>query len=93
MAADLRGSGEAGGPTAESTCRRYAASIEALRPRFDIYERANAVNAHPWLVDLLVWSARRNPGRLQRMSGVLEETHVPGNLITPRGLARLLLGR
>ena len=78
---------------AGATCQRYAQAIEALRPRFDIYERANTVNAHPWLVDLLVWSAKRSPRRLQRMSGVLEETHTPGNLVTPRNLLRLVFGR
>ena len=73
--------------------RDLDAAIEALRPRFDIYERADTVNAHPWLVDLLVWSAKRSPRRLQRMSGVLEETHTPGNLVTPRNLLRLVFGR
>ncbi len=78
---------------AAATGERYHAAIEALRPRFDIYERANSVNARPWLVDLLVWSARRSPRRLARMSGVLEETHSPGNLISARSFARLLFER
>ena len=72
---------------------RYEAALLALRPRFAVYDRANSVNEHPWLVDLLVWSARRNPQRLARMSGVLEETHLPGNLITARALARLVFAR
>ena len=89
IAADaLRGTGDA-----EALCARYRAAIEALRPRFEVYERANGVNARPWLVDLLVWSARRSPRRLQRMSGVLEETHTPGNLISARSFARLLFER
>ena len=33
------------------------------KPRFDLYEQANRANAHPWLVDLLVWSAQRSPRR------------------------------
>lgn len=71
----------------------YEATLAALRPRFAVYEKANTVNERPWLVDLLVWSARRSPRRLQRMSGVLEETHTPGNLITARSFARLLFER
>ena len=66
----------------------YAARVLSLKPRFDLYEQANRANAHPWLVDLLVWSARRSPRRLQRMAGVLEETHIPTDAVTVRGVAR-----
>jgi hypothetical protein len=31
---------------------RYEAALLAMKPRFDLYERANAVNEHPWLADL-----------------------------------------
>lgn len=72
---------------------RYRASVEALRPRFAVYEQAEVVNDRPWLVDLLVWSARRSPHRLQRMSGVLEETHMPSQLLSARSFARLLFER
>ena len=68
----------------------YEAGVQALQPRYRMYEKANAVNEHPWLVDLVVWSARRSPGRLRRMSGLLEETHLPGNLMSPRSWLRLL---
>ena len=71
----------------------YEQRVRALAPRYAIYERANAVNEHPWLVDLLVWSARRSPGRLQRMSGVLEETHFPSSLTSPSAWWRLLFDR
>ncbi len=72
---------------------RYEAALRALRPRFEVYDKANSVNARPWLIDLLVWSARRSPRRLQRMSGVLEETHAPGNLVSLKSFARLLFER
>ena len=65
----------------------------ALKPRYVVYEKANTVNAHPWLVDLLVWSANRSPRRLQRMSGVLEETHLPSNLVNIKSWMRLLFER
>lgn len=72
-----------------ATCARYDASLAALKPRFDLYERANHVNAHPWLVDLLVWRARRSARLRQRMAGVLNETSNPGHLMTLKGVVRL----
>jgi len=64
----------------------YAAALAALKPRFDLYDRANQINAHPWLADLVIWRARRSPRLLRKMSGVLEETSNPGNLVSLRGL-------
>ena len=75
----------------ETTARAdYAARVMALKPRFDMYEQANRANAHPWLIDLLVWSAKRSPRRVQRMAGVLEETHIPTDAVTVRGVLRRL---
>ena len=68
----------------------YEQRLMALKPRYTMYERANTVNAHPWLVDLLVWSAKRSPSRLKRMSGVLEETHTPSNLVSFKSWLRLI---
>ena len=66
-------------------------ALGALKPRFDLYERANRVNDHPWLADLLIWRARSSARILKRMEGVLEETSNPGNLVSARGIARLFL--
>jgi hypothetical protein len=68
----------------------YAALVAALRPRFGLYAKANQVNRHPWLADLVIWRARRSERLLRRMTGVLEETTNPGHLLTPRGLFKLL---
>ncbi len=70
---------------------RYTERVLALKPRFDLYERANRVNDMPWLIDLLLWRARRSPRILQRMSQVLEEKGNPGNLVTWRGVAKLFV--
>jgi flavin-dependent dehydrogenase len=70
--------------------RTYDAALDALRPRFALYERANGINRHPWLADLVIWRAQRSPGLRQRMSGVLEETTNPGSLLSLRGLWRLV---
>ena len=69
----------------------YEAAIAALKPRFDLYERANRVNEHPWLADLLIWRAQQSARILRRMEGVLEETRNPGNLVSLRGIVRLFL--
>ena len=74
-----------------ATRAAYEAALTALKPRFALYERANRVNNHPWLVDLLVWRARSSPRILRRMQGVLEETGNPGNLVSLRGMSRLFL--
>jgi geranylgeranyl reductase family protein len=71
----------------------YAARVLSLKPRFDLYEEANRANEHPWLIDLLVWSAKRSPRRVQRMAGVLEETHIPTDAVTVRGVLRRLFDR
>jgi menaquinone-9 beta-reductase len=71
--------------------QRYEAGLRALQPRFGLYEKAAQVNHHPWLTDLVIWRARRSPGILRRMTGVLEETQNPGRLISWRGLTKLML--
>ncbi len=69
----------------------YAARVLALKPRFDMYAQAHAaLNAHPWTLDLLVWSARRSPRRVRRMTGVLEESYLPVDAVTARGVLRRL---
>jgi geranylgeranyl reductase family protein len=67
----------------------YEAALRALKPRFDLYAKANMVNRHPWLADLLIWRANRSARLLRRMSGVLEETSNPGHLVTLKGFVRL----
>ena len=86
---------DAGADTAADAAVRadYEARLVALKPRFDLYERANSVNRHPWLADLLIWRAKKNPGIVRRMSGVLNETSNPGNLVSFKGFRRLFLDR
>lgn len=90
LAAEALLRGRESGLSAEAVCADYDAALQGLRPRFDLYERANRVNRHPWLADLVIWRARRSPRLLRRMSGVLDETSNPGHLITARGLFKLL---
>lgn len=73
----------------EACCHLYQESMVSLLPRFKPYERANQVNAHPWLVDLLIWRAQKSERLVQRMSGVLNETANPGQLFTLRGIYKL----
>lgn len=83
IAADRAGERDAG------TRAAYEARLLALKPRFDLYEKANRVNVYPWLADLVIWRAKKSARLLARMSGVLEETSNPGNLISLKGLRRL----
>ena len=79
--------------TLDAVRTRYEAALGALQPRFDLYERANRVNAHPWLADLLIWRANKSARLMRRMAGVLEETSNPGNLVSAKGLMRVLFTR
>lgn len=69
---------------------QYEAALEALRPRYRMYERANQANRYPWLADLLIWRGQRSPRLRERLAGVLEETSNPGTLFSWRGLRRVL---
>ena len=71
----------------------YEARLLALKPRFDLYQRANIVNRHPWLADLLIWRANKTPRIVRRMSGVLDETSNPGSLVSVKGLLRLFVDK
>ena len=71
----------------------YEAHLLALKPRFDLYRRANRMNRHPWLADLLIWRANKSPRIVRRMSGVLDETSNPGNLVSVKGFFRLFVDR
>jgi geranylgeranyl reductase family protein len=68
---------------------RYEGGLRALKPRFEQYARANFVNRHPWLADLVIWRASKSPRVLRRLTGVLNESSNPGNLVTMRGILRL----
>jgi menaquinone-9 beta-reductase len=76
-------------PADQAVRHRYEAALRQLQPRFDIYTTANHVNRHPWLADLVVWRANRSPRILNKVVGVLNETHTP-RLFTVGGFARLL---
>lgn len=79
-------------PEADAALRAgYQAAMLALKPRFDLYQRASRVNDHPWLIDLLIWRAQRSERILRGMARVLDETGNPGSLVSLRGLSRLLL--
>jgi flavin-dependent dehydrogenase len=70
---------------------RYESALGALKPRFAAYEQANRINRHPWLAELVIRRARRSESLMHRLSGVLEETHEPDQLVTATGVLRLLL--
>lgn len=67
----------------------FDARLQALKPRFKMYQRANWVNRQPWLADLVIWRANRSPKIRQRIAGLLNETSNPGHLLTAKGLLKL----
>ena len=67
----------------------YQSQIDALRPRFKLYERAQIFSLYPWLADLVIWRAQKSARLRQRISGLLNETSNPGHLFTLKGLVRL----
>jgi hypothetical protein len=89
LAADAIAAGRVGGHDDAVVRSRYEAALKVLKPRFDLYAKANIVNRHPWIADLLIWRAQKSARLLRRMSGVLEETSNPGHLVTVKGLVRL----
>jgi flavin-dependent dehydrogenase len=52
----------------------YAAALQSLQPRFDLYAKAHNVNHHPWLADFAIWRAKRSAYLMERMRGILNET-------------------
>ena len=76
--------------TTDAVRTRYEAGLAALRPRFELYERANKVNSFLWLTDLLIWRARGSQRLLRKMAGVLDETSNPGSLVSVRGFFKVL---
>ncbi|MEY2688548.1 MAG: hypothetical protein RL375_2746 [Pseudomonadota bacterium] len=87
----LLGGGDAQAAADAGVLARYRESIAALRPRFELYAKANWVNSHPWLADLVIWRARRSERLRRRMTGVLEETTNPGHLMSLQGLWKLMM--
>jgi len=81
----------AGGPDTVVQ-ERYATALTALLPRYQMYRKATSFNRWPWLVDLVVWRARRSPRLIRAFAGVLDETRMPGSVLSWRGVKRLVLG-
>lgn len=73
-----------------AVAQRYTAAVRSLKPKFDLYERGNKVNHHPWLTELLIRRAAASPRIRQRMANLLEERATPAQLITLRGLYKLI---
>jgi flavin-dependent dehydrogenase len=84
--------GSAGAPDAgadAALAARYRARLARLQPKFDLYERGNTVNHHPWLTEVLVRRAAASAGVRRRMADLLEERATPAQLLTLRGIVKL----
>lgn len=76
----------------EAVCASYEQQLIDLRPRFEMYRKAASFNHHPWMVNLVVWRARRNQKVLDRLSDILNERRLPGSLLSWRGFKGMLFG-
>ena len=68
----------------------YEAQLDALRPRFDLYERAQSASVNPWLTELLLWRAQKSPRLRRGLSGLLNETTDPSRRFTIKDTLRLI---
>jgi flavin-dependent dehydrogenase len=90
LAAEVLLAGWSGPGDNEAAMRAdYATRLQRLKPRFDLYAKANRINRHPWLADLVIRRARKSEKLRRRISGVLNETSNPGHLLTLQGMLRL----
>jgi menaquinone-9 beta-reductase len=68
------------------TRARYESALQGLLPRYRSYRQAGSFNRHPWLADLVIWRARHSPLIQSKLADVLNETRLPGGLLTWRAL-------
>ncbi len=68
------------------TRARYESALQGLLPRYRSYRQAGSFNRHPWLADLVIWRARHSPLIQAKLADVLNETRLPGGLLTWRAL-------
>jgi geranylgeranyl reductase family protein len=72
----------------------YASHLESTyRERFAGYARAQRLAEYPALADLIAWRARVGPLVPSLLEGMFNETALPGELFSARGLVRSLLRR
>jgi len=91
LAADALRAARAQGLSEDALAALYAQGLRALKPKFDLYEKGNRVNHHPWLGELLIRRARKSARLRNRMAAVLEERATPAQLLTLRGLVKLFV--
>jgi flavin-dependent dehydrogenase len=68
----------------------YEHSLRQLLPRYLSYRQAGSFNRFPWLADLVIWRARRSPRIQAKLADVLNETRLPGSLLTWRAVRNLI---
>jgi geranylgeranyl reductase family protein len=78
LAAQSLIAGRAQAQTEAQVREHYAAGLQELKPRFNLYAKAHNINHHPWLADFAIWRAKRSPYLMERMQGILNETSNSG---------------
>jgi menaquinone-9 beta-reductase len=89
LAADALTEGDRSGIGEAAVRACYEARLAALKPRFELYTKANRVSFHPWLADVVIWRAQRSALVRRKLQSVLDESVNPGRLFTLRGLVKM----
>ncbi len=81
----------AASPQSDATvAQTYRRSLDSVRPKFAIYQKANIINRMPWLINLAIRRGNASPRLVNRMSLVLEEKANPARLFTLKGAWKFL---
>lgn len=66
--------------------RAYHARLQAVMPRFKMYQQAAYFNQYPWLISLVIWKAGRMPRVIRALADILAERRMPETILSWRGL-------
>jgi geranylgeranyl reductase family protein len=76
-----------------AVAKAYTESINRLRPKYDVYRKAQFMFSRPYLTNILVTRANSNPYIRSKLEGLFDETTDPAFLLTLSGWWRILFGR
>lgn len=66
--------------------------LQAIAPKFLLFRKASSFNRYPWLLNPVVWRAKRSVRLQNALADILAERRQPGSLLSWRGVKALLWG-
>jgi len=64
--------------------------LQAIAPKFLLFRKASSFNRYPWLLNPVVWRAKRSVRLQNALADILAERRQPGSLLSWRGVKALL---